>query len=104
MASAGRGNGEGGVDSDESLHNSENSYFSRKIVAKCAERATLFLTKSKPSDSGFDFERRSKGACEVFTQSVSYAGKRNKADFATTKVKLKRAQGECLGIRSRRRT
>ena len=59
--------------------------------------------RAKPSESGFARKRRRDGADEV--HGVAQAGPGTEGAQSTpTKVKLKRAQGECLGIRSRRRT
>ena len=64
----------------------------------------VLFTNQKPSVSGFWFERRNDEARERITQGVSQAGFAEFASSISTKVKLKRAQGECLGIRSRWRT
>ena len=64
----------------------------------------VLFTNQKPSASGFWFERRNDEARERITQGVSQAGFAEFASSISTKVKLIRAQGECLGIRSRWRT
>ena len=66
-----------------------------------AQRQRLGKHKIANQRSVCDLERRSKGAGGVFDGRVSVRRKRSLADFAPTKVKLERAQGECLGIRSR---
>ena len=53
----------------------------------------------------FEFwKRMSKEASGAFYVSRKADNREEVSDFALTKVKLIRAQGECLGIRSRRRT
>ena len=55
--------------------------------------------RAKPNEMGL---RGKGGAAE--RASFRRETETNDTELATTQVKLKRAQGECLGIRSRRRT
>ena len=57
------------------------------------------ITDQKPSEAGFDL--RGEAAKQLSVNACVNAGF---AERTSTKVKLIRAQGECLGIRSRRRT
>ena len=57
------------------------------------------VPEPKPSASEFGEERRSSGASEL-----SPSGGSEGCVACSDEVKLERAQGECLGIESRRRT
>ena len=69
-----------------SLHNSENQKLSR------SKTKVLFRRGAATKRYG------------VFAGGRRPDAETERAESAATKVKLKRAQGECLGIRSRRRT
>ena len=58
-------------------------------------------TNSKPSASGFEFERRQSGVREHPTRRRSRCGECEGYEASADEIKHKRAQGECLGIRSR---
>ena len=57
------------------------------------------LNQFEAQRSGFKLERRRKGADGAFAEGGSVG-----SGLCADEVKLIRAQGECLGIRSRRRT
>ena len=54
------------------------------------------LNQLKAQRSGFELERRRKGADGAFSEAGS-----GRSGLCADEVKLIRAQGECLGIRSR---
>ncbi len=58
-------------------------------------------TNLKPSASGFKFERRSSGASELSAVSDKETDGSEGSGACDDEIKLERAQGECLGIRSR---
>ena len=92
-----------------SLHNStklENRMdFSNMVDLQEARKrgtcAPVTPNKFKAQRSGFEFERRSNGARE---QSIRRGNLRmvcGNCSICFDEIKLERAQGECLGIRSR---
>ena len=63
-----------------------------------SEQKTVFSVPSL-AENEFSAKARSKGAGEVFAKAET-----EPSGLCDEQVKLERAQGECLGIRSRRRT
>ena len=63
------------------------------------ERTKISKNQFETQQSDFKLERRRDGASEL-----SPRGGSERYEVRADEVKLKRAQGECLGIRSRRRT
>ena len=88
-----------------SLHNStrETRKWIILLVTKLesGSKQSVSPTNQKPSEAGFDLRGGTAQLSEVFDQSVSCGRKRSVRMLIPTKVKLIRAQGECLGIRSR---
>ena len=63
------------------------------------------LDRAKAQRSGFGEEEEEAGSeTKSFVRSGTLKTKDGVQRAASDEVKLKRAQGECLGIRSRRRT
>ena len=90
-----------------SLHNStmRTNYWTFLIgliieISKAKLCTTLQDTNQKPSEAGFDLRGGTAKHSGVFDLGLPWAEtKRADADF--DEIKLIRAQGECLGIRSR---
>ena len=68
---------------------------------KITELQTFPLQIQSPAQAGLNLKRRSNGARESDRQSLKLWMADGICPIASTKVKRKRAQGECLGIRSR---
>ena len=88
-----------------SLHNStiienRNGLFLIIVDIKEAIKIVLFY-KFKAQRSGFEFERRNSEAKRSFRPGRMFRAETERADADSDEVKLIRAQGECLGIRSR---
>ena len=83
---------------DYSFIREPNLYKMTKVSERQVFRLS-FSTFLNPFKTCFEWKRRRDGARELCPQ-----GEAKDAKSAPTKVKLIRAQGECLGTESRRRT
>ena len=79
--------------------------FSNRLIIERGKRArprVAFRTKFKAQRSGFEFERRNGVVeCSILRKPQAATGNGTERMPNSTKIKLIRAQGECLGIRSR---